>query len=61
MTGRLNYHRSINIAGERDAQAEGFDGEMKALQDKVRELKARKVQQLGELVIATGGGRAQCR
>ncbi len=31
-----------------------FDGEMKALQDKVRELKARKVQQLGELVIATG-------
>jgi hypothetical protein len=31
-----------------------FDGEMKALQDKARELKTRKVQQLGELVIATG-------
>ena len=31
-----------------------FDGELKALQDKARELKSRKVQQLGELVIATG-------
>jgi hypothetical protein len=31
-----------------------FDGKMKALQDKARELKTRKVQQLGELVIATG-------
>jgi hypothetical protein len=31
-----------------------FDGEMKTLQDKARELKTRKVQQLGELVIATG-------
>ncbi|WP_184253665.1 conjugal transfer protein TraD [Rhodopseudomonas rhenobacensis] len=31
-----------------------FDGELKALQDKARELKIRKVQQLGELVIATG-------
>ncbi|MBV9561575.1 MAG: conjugal transfer protein TraD [Bradyrhizobium sp.] len=31
-----------------------FDGEMKALQDKARELKTRKVKQLGELVIATG-------
>jgi hypothetical protein len=31
-----------------------FDGEMKALQDKARELKTQKVQQLGELVIATG-------
>uniref|UniRef100_Q07LJ2 Conjugal transfer protein TraD n=1 Tax=Rhodopseudomonas palustris (strain BisA53) TaxID=316055 RepID=Q07LJ2_RHOP5 len=31
-----------------------FDGELKALQDKTRELKTRKVQQLGELVIATG-------
>ncbi|HEX2656154.1 MAG TPA: conjugal transfer protein TraD [Xanthobacteraceae bacterium] len=30
-----------------------FDREMKALQEKARELKARKVQQLGELVIAT--------
>ena len=31
-----------------------FDGELKALQDKARELKTRKVQQLGELVIAIG-------
>ena len=50
----LNYHRSINIAGGRDAQAAGFRGELKALQDKARDLKSRKVQQLGELVIATG-------
>ena len=31
-----------------------FDGELKALGDKARALKSRKVQQLGELVIATG-------
>jgi len=31
-----------------------FDAELKALEDKTRDLKARKVQQLGELVIATG-------
>jgi len=31
-----------------------FDAELKALGDKARELKNRKVQQLGELVIATG-------
>ena len=31
-----------------------FEGELKALQDKARDLKSRKVQQLGELVIATG-------
>ena len=31
-----------------------FDGELKALQDKARELKTRKVLGLGELVIATG-------
>src|SRR5690242_13790769 len=31
-----------------------FDEELKALQDKARGLKSRKVQQLGELVIATG-------
>src|SRR5271169_2999897 len=31
-----------------------FDGELKALQNKARDLKSRKVQQLGELVIATG-------
>lgn len=31
-----------------------YDAELKALEDKARELKMRKVQQLGELVIATG-------
>ncbi|PBB64257.1 conjugal transfer protein TraD [Mesorhizobium sp. WSM4312] len=31
-----------------------FDAELKTLEDKARELKTRKVQQLGELVIATG-------
>lgn len=31
-----------------------YDTELKALEDKARELKTRKVQQLGELVIAAG-------
>lgn len=31
-----------------------YDAELKALSDKVSTLKARKVQQLGELVTATG-------
>jgi hypothetical protein len=31
-----------------------FDAELKALEDKTRELKSRKVQQLGELIISTG-------
>src|ERR1700761_7158287 len=31
-----------------------FDADLKALEDKARGLKTRKVQQLGELVIATG-------
>lgn len=31
-----------------------FDAELKALEDKARDLKSRKVQQLGELVIAAG-------
>ena len=31
-----------------------FDRELKALQDKARDLKSRKVLRLGELVIATG-------
>ncbi len=31
-----------------------FDAELKVLEDKAKELKIRKVQQLGELVIATG-------
>ena len=31
-----------------------FDAELKALGDEARDLRNRKVQQLGELVIATG-------
>jgi len=31
-----------------------YDAELKALSDKARALKAKKVQQLGELVMATG-------
>ena len=31
-----------------------FDAELKALGDRARDLKSRKVQQLGELIIATG-------
>jgi len=31
-----------------------FDAELRALEDKARVLKSRKVQQLGELVISTG-------
>jgi|SRR5690554_2851422 len=31
-----------------------FDSELKALTDKAKQLKVRKVQQLGDLVIATG-------
>lgn len=31
-----------------------YDAELKALEGKARELKTRKVQQLGELVVATG-------
>ncbi|WP_316191858.1 MULTISPECIES: conjugal transfer protein TraD [unclassified Bradyrhizobium] len=31
-----------------------FDADLRALDDKARELKTRKVRQLGELVIATG-------
>ena len=31
-----------------------YDAELKALNDKARALKARKVQQLGELVTSTG-------
>ena len=35
-------------------QPRDFDAELHALEEKARELKTRKVQQLGELVIATG-------
>lgn len=35
-----------------------FDAELRALADKARTLKERRVRQLGELVIATGAGDA---
>ena len=31
-----------------------YDAELKALNDRARDLKAKKIQQLGELVVATG-------
>lgn len=49
---RINHLRpgkDTSIRKPRD-----YDAELKALEDKARELKTRKVQQLGELVIATG-------
>jgi hypothetical protein len=35
-------------------QPRNFDAELKALDDKARDLKERKLRQLGELVVATG-------
>ncbi|MFT4090690.1 MAG: conjugal transfer protein TraD, partial [Asticcacaulis sp.] len=53
-----NYPYSINHLRQRKDTAmrkpRDYDAELKALEDKARELKIRKVQQLGELVIATG-------
>ncbi len=40
------------MAGQRKPR--DYDAELKALEDKARNLKTRKVQQLGELIIATG-------
>src|SRR5690606_19121824 len=57
--GRLrNYPYRINhLRPGKDTimrKPRDFDAELKALEDKAKELKQRKVQQLGELVIATG-------
>lgn len=53
-----NYPYRINdLRPEKDTtmrKPRDYDAELKALEDKARELKMRKVQQLGELVIATG-------
>jgi hypothetical protein len=48
------YHFSINTMETTMRKPRDFDAELKALGDKARDLKSRKVQQLGELVIATG-------
>ncbi len=57
-SGTLNYHRYIDNFQKRLETAmrkpRDFDAELKALEDKARDLKSRKVQQLGELVISTG-------
>jgi hypothetical protein len=50
----LDYQFSINTHGETMRKPRDFDAELKALGDKTRDLKSRKVQQLGELVIAAG-------
>ena len=51
----LPYHRRIdNQWRQHVRKPRDFDAELKALEDKARELKTRKVQQLGELVIAAG-------
>jgi DNA-binding protein H-NS len=50
----LDYHFSINTTEATMRKPRDFDAELKALGDKARDLKSRKVQQLGELVIATG-------
>src|SRR5690606_33500654 len=57
--GRLrNYPYRINhLRPGKDTimrKPRDYDAELKALEDKARELKTRKVQQLGEMVIATG-------
>src|SRR5690606_23347717 len=53
-----NYHRRINhLRPGKETEMRkprDYDAELKALEDKARELKTRKVQHLGELVIATG-------
>ena len=49
---RINHLRPGK--GTRMRKPRDYDAELKALEDKAKELKQRKVQQLGELVIATG-------
>jgi hypothetical protein len=50
----LTYHFSTNTLETTMRKPRDVDSELKALEDKARHLKDRKVQQLGELVIATG-------
>jgi hypothetical protein len=52
--GRSTIIFSINMTETMLRKPRDFDAELKALGDKARDLKSRKVQQLGELVIATG-------
>jgi Conjugal transfer protein TraD len=50
----LDYHFSITLTEVTMRKPRDFDAELKALGDKARDLKSRKVQHLGELVVATG-------
>jgi hypothetical protein len=50
----LDYHFSIDAVETMMRKPRDFDAELKALGDKARDLKSRKVLRLGELVIATG-------
>jgi hypothetical protein len=50
----LNYRFFIITMETTMRKPRDFDAELKALGDKARDLKSRKVQQLGELVIAAG-------
>jgi Conjugal transfer protein TraD len=52
--GRSTIIFSINMTETMMRKPRDFDAELKAFGDKARDLKSRKVQQLGELVIATG-------
>lgn len=49
----LGYQFSINTHWNKMRKPRDFDVELKALGDKARDFKSRKVRQLGELVIAT--------
>jgi hypothetical protein len=49
---RINHLRPGKDAAMRKPR--DYDAELKALENRARDLKLRKVQQLGELVIATG-------
>jgi len=52
--GRSNIISPSTLKETMMRKPRDFDAELKALEDKARDLKSRKVQQLGELVIATG-------
>jgi DNA-binding protein H-NS len=50
----LDYLSPLTLMETTMRKPRDFDAELKALGDKARDLKSRKVQQFGELVIATG-------
>jgi hypothetical protein len=50
----LDYPFFINAQETMMRKPRDFDAELKTLGDKARDLKSRKVQQLGELIIVTG-------